>query len=193
MLTMNRPTPNKSPFSQEIKSVPWGDKASWQSVNLEISRLVANCPEEVHRLRALAFHINDSLAAINPVLDKLCSYTCPWCPEPCCLAATVWLDLSDLLRLHLAGPAIPAAQPKISRGETCRYLGARGCCLPRACRPWTCTRYICPTQRRWWRRHAPEEAAFFSRISAGLRADLRFIRQDFSRLAAARTASPETG
>lgn len=84
---------------------------------------------------------------LHAFMDDLCRQTCPWCPSPCCMSATVWIDFRDLLYLHLSGLPLPDKQLLNERGATCRHLGIRGCRLPRQSRPWTCTCYLCPTQR----------------------------------------------
>ena len=78
--------------------------------------------------------------------QRLGVLTCSFCPQPCCVAARVWLDLADLLVLHLAGLPIPPAQLRAAHHQSCRYLGPRGCRLPRTARPFVCTWYHCPTQ-----------------------------------------------
>ncbi|MFP4444894.1 MAG: hypothetical protein ACLFPD_01435 [Desulfosudaceae bacterium] len=166
--------------------VPWGNPVVWQTVNRELNRFWLSCPAAANRLLPLAEDISRQIVRIDPLLNRLCAHTCRWCPDPCCLAATIWLDLADLLRLQLAGPAVPLAQPKIVRGETCRWLGRRGCRLPRTCRPWTCTRYICPTQKRWWPRQSPEEAGRFEEIAARTQNLRRQLRAEFRLLAAGR-------
>lgn len=48
--------------------------------------------------------------------------------------------------MHLCGIDIPGNQALSAPGDRCRYLGYRGCRLPRDARPWVCTWYVCPTQ-----------------------------------------------
>jgi len=177
-----------SPSSARPAGVPWEDRLAWNAVNQELDRFWSSSPAAVCRLRPLAAEITRQISRVDPLLNRLCAHTCGWCPESCCLAATIWLDLADLLRLHLAGPAVPLAQPKTIRGETCRWLGRRGCRLPRSCRPWPCTRYICPTQKRWWQKQAPADADRFEQIAIQVQNGRRQLRADFRQLATGRVA-----
>lgn len=79
-------------------------------------------------------------------MDALADLTCTRCPEPCCLRASVYFDLTDLIYLHLNGTRVPDRQLRETAGQTCRYLTTRGCGLERSRRPWACTWYLCPTQ-----------------------------------------------
>ncbi|MGM0425038.1 MAG: hypothetical protein ACQEQX_08980, partial [Thermodesulfobacteriota bacterium] len=81
-------------------------------------------------------------------LEELCSRTCPWCAQPCCLSADVRYDFRDLLFLHCQQLALPLAQPGVWQNQACSLLGSRGCRLPRTLRPFMCTWYICPWQMK---------------------------------------------
>jgi len=83
----------------------------------------------------------------DDMLDELCRNTCILCPDPCCLSADVRYDLRDLLFLKLTDQVQPAGQPREMPGKSCRYLGTKGCTLPRFSRPWICTWYLCPVQK----------------------------------------------
>lgn len=126
-------------------SLPLADEAVWLAANQEIGRLCALPDPQVRRARRAAEEMAGLLAQADALLEPLCAATCPWCPRPCCLDARVWLDRRDLLFIHLGGQAPPPAQLRQSVDQPCRYLGRRGCALPRALRPWVCTWYLCPT------------------------------------------------
>lgn len=81
-------------------------------------------------------------------MDDLCAGTCRYCPAPCCLTAHPWYDFADLLLLNLLDQPIPSRQILVTSDAPCRYLGSCGCRRPRLQRPFVCTWYICPTQRR---------------------------------------------
>lgn len=162
-----------------IPEIPWADATSWQAANQTLSLLVGRQGTVSSGSARLAGDIQQSLDMISPMMDRLCRHTCPWCPQPCCLSAHVWFDFSDLLFLHWSRSAIPLSQPRIRRGETCRFLGTRGCRLPRLMRPWLCTWYICPTQMAWWRKSAPEEAEHFKNLVRGVRSLRRSLEMAF--------------
>jgi hypothetical protein len=93
--------------------------------------------------------IRSALKAIFPILDAACVGTCQWCPEPCCIVARSWFDFRDLLFFHLNDLALPPGPLSTDEAGLCRYLGRRGCRLPRLLRPWACTQYLCATQHRF--------------------------------------------
>jgi hypothetical protein len=127
--------------------LPWGDPAEWHEANQTMKYLIRLHRSALNRAAAKAAEIQRLLASeIFPLMDELCLLTCPHCPDPCCLKATVWIDFQDMLFLNLSGQMIPPRQLMKARGETCAYLGIRGCTLPRMSRAWTCTRYMCPPQ-----------------------------------------------
>lgn len=123
--------------------IPWAAPDEWRAANAAVARLVRRPSGP---LMSLAHQLEAALAETYPRLDALCRITCPHCPDPCCLSATVWLDFRDILQLHLTGQPIPPAQPRSRPGETCRYAGPSGCRLPRPQRPFICTWYLCPAQ-----------------------------------------------
>lgn len=125
---------------------PWGLKTSWRAANRTLDYLMRLHGPDLDRARALARKVQGRLESIFPLLDDLCAVTCPWCPDPCCLMAKVWVDFQDLLFIHLGGHQIPQAQLLPDMKKTCRYFSPRGCTLPRVTRPWACTWYLCPTQ-----------------------------------------------
>lgn len=158
------PTPSGPP------PIPWADPDDWRAANAAVARLVR---QPSGPLMNLAHQLDAALAGAYPRLDALCRITCPHCPDPCCLSATIWLDFRDLLRLHLTGRPIPPAQPRSRPGETCRYAGPAGCRLPRPQRPFVCIWYLCPAQTAALRRTG-EAPAFTHRLerAKSLRKDL---------------------
>ncbi len=158
------PTPSGPP------PIPWADPADWRAANAAVARLVRRPSGPLMRL---AHQLDAALAGAYPRLDALCRITCPHCPDPCCLSATIWLDFRDLLRLHLTARPIPPAQPRSRPGETGRYAGPAGCRLPRPQRPFICTWYLCPAQTAALRRTG-EASTFTHRLerAKSLRKDL---------------------
>jgi len=120
--------------------------AEWREVNASLGWLLDRHANKRRPLEKMAAEIDAQCQALYPVMDRLCSETCPWCPDPCCLKAKIRWDLRDLLKLHLTGAPLPLAQPLDARTHSCRYLGPRGCLLARNLRPWICSWYVCPTQ-----------------------------------------------
>lgn len=126
---------------------PWNSIASWQEANRSLNFLIQRNLSGLDRTMSLAHKVQTRLASIYSFLDDLCRVTCPWCPDPCCLSAKVWIDFKDLLFLHLAGHQIPPEQLMSNLKDVCRYWSLKGCVLQRMSRPWVCTWYLCPTQQ----------------------------------------------
>ena len=134
---------------------PWGSKVKWQIVNRDLDYLIYRHYDALKDAVMLARDLQVRMVSIFSLLDDLCRVTCPWCPDPCCLAARVWIDFKDLLFLHLAGHPVPPEQLLSDFKESCCYWSPRGCMLPRISRPWVCTWHLCPTQKVNLRRKAP--------------------------------------
>ena len=126
--------------------MPWASPLAWQAAHQTVDDHLQRYRADLKPLESLACEIKSGLIAVFPILDELCAHSCPWCPEPCCLSASVWFDFKDLLFLHLNKLPISPAQPMADAKTPCRYSGPRGCRLPRIARPWICTWYLCPTQ-----------------------------------------------
>lgn len=147
-------------FSAETVSVegeiPWTSAAAWQECRLSLQKTIAASRADLQDALALAERIAHRYALVGDLFEAITEHTCAVCPNPCCLDARVWLDFKDLLLLHLNGHPLPPAQLRQGWRDPCRYLTAHGCTLPRAARPWVCTWYICPDQRRVLKRDIPD-------------------------------------
>jgi len=142
---------------------PWGSVVKWDEANRSVEHLIGLHRPELEQTFFLARNIQGQLESIFPLIDDLCASTCPWCPDPCCMIAKVWIDFQDLLFLHLSGQVIPQAQLLQELGNTCRYWSPRGCTLTRIVRPWICTWYLCPPQMANIRKEHPSVQKTFNR------------------------------
>lgn len=135
--------------------IPWPTPGSWREINGTLHMLTVMFHPELEPAREMARRVRNRLMPMFPLMDDLCTETCPECREPCCRVATLWYNFQDLLFLHLTDQPLALAQPLSLSRAVCRYLGAKGCTLPRIARPWICTWYVCPPQtsllRRRWR------------------------------------------
>lgn len=131
---------------------PWGSAASWFEANQSLDHLIRCNRDKLGGAMELARRIQVDLESIFGLMEHLCSFTCLFCPDPCCLAAKVWIDFRDLLFLHLSKQQIPDGQILRNLKQTCRYWSFRGCTLSRILRPWVCTWYLCPAQAANFRR-----------------------------------------
>lgn len=143
-----RKTTASDRLAPPIPRIPWNRRETWDEANASLAWTLWRAPSAMAPARAIAGKLHGLLGRFSPELDRLCRLSCPWCPDPCCLRAKVWFDFNDLLFLHLSGQDIPPGQPITAWDQSCAYLGPRGCTLPRFARPWICSWYLCPPQRK---------------------------------------------
>jgi hypothetical protein len=137
----------------------------WQESNCALTRLLAIHRRDLGMAVLVAMEIRCGIDELTPVMAALCNRTCRFCPEPCCINHTVWIDFRDLLFLHLLDEPIPPCQAASGPKEACPFLTHHGCRLPPRIRPWMCIQYICPTQRAILdRKGRPATAALLGKI-----------------------------
>ncbi|MEH0019800.1 MAG: hypothetical protein V6Z89_09105 [Desulfobacter sp.] len=130
--------------------IPWQEKTRFREVCSFFHILDMNRRNDLAPVRSLAREIGALYVRTAPELERLCAATCPECRENCCKRATIWYDFRDMLYLCL-GPGSPPER-QISKtqgvqGYGCSHLAAHGCRLPRHCRPFVCTWYVCAAQK----------------------------------------------
>lgn len=154
---------NRKPFPAESESIcvaafndsapPWRNPQLWAAAAGTLAYLMHRHSKQLDQAKETAGRINSLLSSADDLLDRLGQKTCARCCAPCCRVADVSYDFRDLLFIHLTGQDTPPGQPRRSSGETCRYLGAAGCLIPRLQRPWICTWYICADQKMYLEDH----------------------------------------
>lgn len=133
-------------MSAPLSFIPWNSRRLWQEANAAVEHHLQRHRRALANSRHAAVEIRNLFASIFPIMDRLCSTTCPDCTDVCCQHACVWIDFKDLLFLHLTGISVPDRQLIDHRGERCRYGTYDGCRLNRLQRPYVCTWYLCPAQ-----------------------------------------------
>jgi len=118
----------------------------WRESNCALKRLLHFHRPVLGKATVLAGEIRNEIKRLSTFMEALRRRTCRFCPTPCCIANTVWIDFRDLLMLHLLDEPLPAQQAITQPGEACPFLGGHGCRLPWVLRPWMCLKYICPNQ-----------------------------------------------
>ncbi len=126
----------------------WKNPEVFRQVQQGLDLVLSRRKGQLQALFSLTFAIQGLILDLDKDLEGVCSKTCPWCPEPCCLLAEVCYDFRDLLFLHCQQQALPLAQPGAWQNQACSLLGSQGCRLPRTLRPFLCTWYICPWQMK---------------------------------------------
>jgi len=134
-------------FHPSSPAIPWASTATWGKANLAIGHLCTRHHASLESVRKTARDLQACLETFFPILDCLCSQTCPECQAPCCQVATVWFDFKDLVFMHLSGSAIATVQLTRTPAGECGCCGPSGCRLPRLSRPWICSWYLCPSQK----------------------------------------------
>jgi hypothetical protein len=163
---------------------PWDSKVTWQIINQDLDYLIHRHHDALKDAVMLERNIETRLASIFSLLDDLCRVTCPWCPNPCCLSAEVWIDFKDLLFLHLGGHPIPDRQLRSNLKKVCRCWRPKGCILPRMSRPWICTWYLCSTQKAVLRRKSRHVLDGFNRQIKAIKDCRREMEDEFIRVVA---------
>jgi hypothetical protein len=162
--------PTTIPSKTAAHFFPWGySKSKWLEIKASFAHHLRCHGKNLDIAVAIAAKMQQNLEALFPTLDKLCQRTCRFCPDPCCLVATVWFDFTDLLFLHLVNIPVPPAQLIAHYQHKCRYAGPKGCLLTRASRPWACTLYLCPTQMTVLRGADFSKYASFERAVAAIK------------------------
>ena len=167
---------------QASTCIPWATPGVWLAASRSLNFHRRIYRHQFGPVTSLAKKLSQRLESIFSDLDELCIDSCPRCPEPCCLKASVWYDFKDLLFLHFIEQPIPPAQPKANLNMPCRYLGPRGCRLPRMTRPWICTWYLCPTQTAKLRNGHQAKRELLDHTIARIKSERILLENEFIRV-----------
>ena len=172
--------PDGGDFNRELP--PWGSVENWLEANQSLAHLIKLHRVELQRAMTLARGIQVYLESIFGLMDDLCAVTCPFCPDPCCLNARVWIDFRDLLFLHLSAQQIPQGQIRPKLKQTCRHYSPRGCTLTRVLRPWVCTWYLCPAQVANFHRKSLAVQENYNRAIKAVKISRKEMEEEFIRV-----------
>ena len=136
-----------APAPTDQLMLPWATAALWREANDAVACMLRCGDAGIAAAQRTAYQIRGAIDRLDHPMAALCRMTCPSCHDPCCVRATVWYDLKDLIFLHLCDETIPPGQPMTARGKRCRFMVSGGCSLPRRQRPFICTWYLCPEQK----------------------------------------------
>lgn len=165
---------------QRSKSgIPWATRLSWRMAHQAVTYHLRRYRTDLEPLCIQAQTLESCFRDIFPILDELCAASCPWCPEPCCLKASVWFDFKDLLFMHFNQLVIPPCQPRANLKNPCCYHRSRGCRLPRINRPWICTWYLCPTQTAILRKDHPVERDSLKQALSQIKSERNLLESEY--------------
>lgn len=119
---------------------------TWPQLQTAITKTI-HTSQGQEELRLLSEDMATEFKKAETTLNEICAKTCTSCSELCCIRATVWYDLKDLLFFYLHTGTFPARQISRNRDGVCAQLTPSGCSAPRANRPFICTWYICASQK----------------------------------------------
>jgi hypothetical protein len=162
--------------------IPWGSETAWGTANLSLQHLCDRHQAPLVTARRTALRLKNHLESLVPLLENLCRLTCATCQAPCCHIATVWFDYKDLVFMHLCEQ--PLAVGQLTRGHdgVCSCCGPSGCRLPRLSRPWTCSWYLCPTQKNILAAMPGEALATFEKTVAAIKQLRLQLETEFIRI-----------
>ena len=127
--------------------LPWSTAVLWRTANETIATTLDRHHGALKPVIDLAYRIRERLEALEEPISRLCNQTCSRCRAICCCHAHAYFDFKDLIFLHMGDVGLPAGQTLGRTHQTCRYLAADGCRLPRIQRPFICTWYLCADQK----------------------------------------------
>lgn len=145
-----------------ISQIPWIHGYDWVQVSTSIAKTIAAMDDgQIKPLKKIVEQIGLEYDSINDELELVCKKTCVSCLEVCCMHATVWYDLRDLIYLYLDKQTLPQHQIQRLGNGPCCELTSKGCMIDRSRRPFICTWYICSSQK--------EVVSQFPQISKGIK------------------------
>jgi len=137
--------------------IPWQSREEWHQVFLSIKRIDRLYKNKLEKVNSAAIKIKRKFEALSVPMENLCSHTCVNCEDICCIRATIWYDLKDLLYIYFGLNMFPESQIikkiKGNRERACCHFFEKGCGLSRLERPFICTWYICSVQKKYQALH----------------------------------------
>jgi hypothetical protein len=132
--------------------IPWQDGKEWQALTLFFDTIKKVNHVAFEPLYQRAEAIRKLFKTLSQPMDDLCAVTCINCRDICCKKATIWFDFKDLLYLYFAFGRLPGSQIFKTGDSTdhrqCCNFSTTGCLLSRLERPFVCTWYLCPDQKK---------------------------------------------
>lgn len=167
-------------------NIPWYTAEEWSQVFLSIKKIDDLYEQKLVNVYKTASQIRQRFEEISGPIEKVCSHTCVYCEDICCIRATIWFDFKDLLYIYFALNKFPAFQIiKNSSGrreKACCHFSKKGCVLSRVERPFVCTWYFCSEQKKYLVCHHQKIKQNFDHILIEIK-DLRSkMEEEFIRI-----------
>jgi hypothetical protein len=120
-----------------------GDGEKWQQVVSRLTREYSSLEPEVRRrcseLLTEMIRLKEEMNRFSAGVGG--AVICRECGGACCVRGKYHLTLQDLLAMLEGGVTVP--RPRFDRFPECPYLGAAGCQMAPAFRPYTCVIFNC--------------------------------------------------
>jgi hypothetical protein len=166
-----------------LSDIPWQMTEDWNQV-LQSFKAVEN--KGKHKLTppsGMAKEIQKNYEFLSEPMESLCACTCVNCEDICCMRATIWFDLKDLLYIYFATGKFPESQIKKitlkNQIRTCGCLIQQRCILSRTQRPFVCTWYLCPTQKAYLKQYYPKRLLDFEQTLLNIKGLRNKIEDEF--------------
>ncbi|MCK5695307.1 MAG: hypothetical protein KAH62_01665 [Desulfobacula sp.] len=167
-------------------NIPWYTAEEWNQVFLFIKRVDDLYGQKLVIVYKTADQIRQRFEKISGSIEKVCSNTCIYCEDICCIRATIWFDFKDLLYIYFGLNKFPTFQiiknSSGNRERACCHFAEKGCMLSRLERPFVCTWYFCPEQNIYITLHYQKMMQNFEQILMEIK-DLRNkMEEEFIRI-----------
>ncbi|CCK78933.1 hypothetical protein [Desulfobacula toluolica] len=167
-------------------TIPWSSNDEWSQVFIFIKKIDKLYGGKLEIVSDMAIKIQQKFEKISESIDMVCSQTCVQCKDICCLRATIWYDLKDLLYIYFARKTFPESQiskkMQKNKRKSCCWFSEKGCTLSRLDRPFVCTWYFCPVQKKYLARYHHELKQTFDQALMEIKILRNKIEEDFIRL-----------
>ncbi|MCD4719179.1 MAG: hypothetical protein K8S13_04870 [Desulfobacula sp.] len=166
--------------------IPWCSAEEWNQVFLFIKRIDDLHGQKLVNVYKTANQIRHRFEEMSGSIEKVCSHTCVYCEDICCIRATIWFDLKDLLYIYFGLNKFPASQiiknSSGNRKKACCHFFEKGCALSRLERPFICTWYFCSEQKRYLTRHHQKIKQNFEQILIEIKNLRNKMEEEFIRI-----------
>jgi len=139
--------------TQNHTDILWYTAKKWEQVYLSIKKIDDLHREKLGIVYKTANQIRQKFKEMSGLIEEICSQTCVYCKDICCIRATIWFDLKDLIYIYFGTQKFPEHQiiksPYRNHKKACCHFTKKGCMLPRVERPFVCTWYFCPDQKQY--------------------------------------------
>lgn len=160
----------------------WAAEAEWREAHWTLDQLFQKYAPALGRVRESARQARENLEQHFPLFDRFAAQLCPDCVAACCLHARVAYDFTDLVFMHALSLTPPPHQLRRHDREHCRYLGDKGCALPRILRPFICTWYYCAPMLELFRQEPPRDQRRYSAMMSEAQRCRRMMEEEFIRV-----------